>query len=112
VSAERADPDPLFATRWVHVFEEDTAEGAVYRPEGDDIPLSRRPRERLQLGRDGSARFFVGGPDDRLVEQPASWREEGGALVIRAGAAGNELRVVKRSPRRLVVRIRRAEPAG
>ena len=25
--------DLLFATRWVHVFEEDTPNGAVYRPE-------------------------------------------------------------------------------
>jgi len=97
----------LFATQWVHVFEEDTAEGAVYRAEDDDIPLSRRPRERLELGRDGSARLFVPGPDDRLAEQAATWSDEGGSLVVRAREGGAEIRIVERSPKRLVVQIGR-----
>jgi hypothetical protein len=88
----------------VHVFEEDTAEGAVYRPEDGDIPLSRRPRERFELDSDGSARLFVQGPDDRYVEQKATWREEGGAMVIRARQGGTELRIVERSPTKLVVK--------
>jgi hypothetical protein len=88
----------------VHVFEEDTAEGAVYRPEDGDIPLSRRPRERFELDSDGSARLFVQGPDDRYVEQKATWREEGGAMVIRARQGGTELRIIERSPTKLVVK--------
>ena len=51
MAARKASGDRLFTTRWVHVFEEDTAEGAVYRPEDDQIPLSRRPRERLEYSR-------------------------------------------------------------
>jgi hypothetical protein len=35
--------------------------------------LSRRPRERLVLKADGSARVLLPGPDDRLVERPARW---------------------------------------
>ena len=96
----------------MHVFEEDTPAGAVYRLEDDTIPLSRRPRERLELGRDGSASFFVPGPDDRLVERPATWRDEDGALVVRAREGGIELHIVERSPTRLVVQLRRAGPAG
>jgi hypothetical protein len=88
----------------VHVFEEDTAEGAVYRAEDDRIPLSRRPRARLELKRDGEARLFVAGPDDRLVEQSGSWRDEGGTVVIRSEEGGTELRIIDRSPTRLVVR--------
>jgi len=95
----------------VHVFEEDTAEGAVYRPEDGDIPLSRRPRERLELDPDGQARLFVQGPDDRYVAQPATWRDEGGTLVIRARKRGHVLRIVERSPTRLVVQIPRKESA-
>ena len=95
--------DGLFGTTWVHVFEEDNAEGAVYRPEDGDIPLSRRPRERIQLRPDGSARISVQGADDRYVEQPATWKEEGGAIVIRQGAAPS-LRVVSQTAARLVVR--------
>ena len=94
----------LFATGWVHAFEEDTAEGAVYRPRGSKLPLSRRPRERLELDADGSARIFVQGPDDRYVEQPARWHDEDGAVVIRAREGGATLRIVDRSPERLVVK--------
>ena len=94
----------LFGTTWVHMFEEDTAEGAVYRPEDDDVPLSRRPRERIQLQPDGSARISVPGPDDRYVEQSATWSEEKGALVIRKRAGAPPLRLVSQSPSRLIVR--------
>ena len=92
----------LFATRWVHIFEEDTPEGAVYKPEDSDIPLSRRPREQLALRPDGSATLLMAGPDDRLVDQPASWREEAGTITIR-NRDGTELRIVDQSPDRIVV---------
>ena len=97
--------DRLFAEMWVHVFEEDTAQGAVYRPEDSDIPLSRRPRERLELAKDGSAKTFTAGPDDRPVAQPATWREEEGVVVIRKHD-GAELRIVDRAPGRLVIQVR------
>jgi hypothetical protein len=99
--------DPLFRTRWVHVFEEDTADGEVYRPETEDVPLSRRPRRRLLLSPDGTARVLVAGPDDRTVELPARWVAEGepapeGASRS-AGRAGTVIRIRERSPARLVV---------
>jgi hypothetical protein len=99
--------DRLFATGWVHAFEQDTAEGAVYRPRGTKLPLSRRPRERLELDPDGSARIFVQGPDDRYVEQPARWQDEDGTLVVRARVGGAELRIVERSAERLIVKVGR-----
>lgn len=102
---KRQARDRLFTTRWVHVFEEDTAAGAVYRPEDGAIPLSRRPRERIELDADGSARLFVPGPDDRLTEQAGAWRDEEGALVVRARDGGIEVRIIERSPERLVVRM-------
>jgi len=86
------DDQRVTDTRWVHVFEEDTAEGAVYRPDGPDIPLSRRPREQLVLGADGKATLYTAGPDDRLVARPAA-------------KAGAEVQIISRSPDRLVVRI-------
>ena len=93
----------LFGTTWVHVFEEDTDEGAVYRPEDDDIPLSRRARERIRLKPDGSASVLVPGADDRHVEQPATWREEGDALVIQRSKGAPPLRVLSHSPSRLIL---------
>ena len=101
-----AKADPIFATTWVHVFEEDDAEGAVYRAEDDAaIPLSRRSRERLRLNPDGSARISVQGPDDRYIERPADWQEEGGALVIRERSGASRFRIVERSSGRLIIRL-------
>jgi len=103
MAGKRAQSGQLFATTWVHVFEEDTAEGAVYRPEDDDIPLSRRPRERLQLDPDGSARLLTAGADDRFVAQPATWTEEEGGMILRQPAGASKLRIVQQSPSQLLV---------
>ena len=75
--SDRPKPgDRLFTTRWVHLFEQDSPEGEVYAPEDGPIPLSRRPRERLELKPDGSAVVFGPGADDRPTPQPARWTED------------------------------------
>jgi hypothetical protein len=105
------EDDRLFTTRWVHVFEEDTSEGAVYRPENDNIPLSRRPRERLELSADGTAKIITQGPDDRLIEKPATWtsggsgtREAAASSSSSSSASSADVVIVKESPSRLIVR--------
>lgn len=103
------DDDTLFATRWVHAFEEDTEDAEVYRPDSGEVPLSRRPRRFFSLARDGTARVLAPGPDDRPVETPACWTREGSELVIRpAGAAlakaAAAIRVRVRSGSRLEVK--------
>jgi hypothetical protein len=110
VTKKRATKDPIFARRWVHLFEEDTPDGQVYRPEDDTVPLSRRPRERFELDPDGAARLYVAGPDDRFLEQSATWTHERGVVVIRSGKSGTELRVVDRSAKRLLVQVRTGPP--
>ncbi|MGI9086327.1 MAG: hypothetical protein ACR2HH_01080 [Chthoniobacterales bacterium] len=102
--AKSAPNESLFKRVWVHVHEEDSTEGQVYRPEEDDIPLSRRPRERIQLRPDGSASFSVPGPDDGYVEKPASWTNEEEGLVIRTRGGEQELRLVRQEPSRLIIR--------
>lgn len=95
-------PAWLLRTRWVHVFEEDTATAAVYRPEESDIPLSRRPRTAIEFGRDGTARVSTGGPDDRSVAAPARWRVTAGVITIdRPGVPA--LRVTSWAEDRLLV---------
>lgn len=74
--------DALFATTWVHAFEEDGPEGAAYRPEGARGRLSRRPRERLSFSPGGKAQIVVGGPDDRQHELEARWREHAGEITV------------------------------
>jgi len=83
------------------VFEEDTDEGAVYRPEDADIPPSRRPREQLVLDEDGRATLFSAGPDDRLVGRPLTWAAAGAKSTDKAA----DIRIVQRAPDRLVVKI-------
>jgi hypothetical protein len=101
---ERGEPEWLFSARWVHAFEEDTEKGSVYRPETARIPLSRRPRERLELRRDGSASVFLPGADDRMIEQRAKWTLEDGEIVVRVGAG--EMRITASSKTRLLVQTR------
>jgi hypothetical protein len=75
-------PRGLFDARWVHVFEEDGPEGQVYRPETGKVPLSRRPRRRVSFSPDGSACVTVAGPDDRLHEVEAHWKEKDGEVTV------------------------------
>jgi hypothetical protein len=97
-------PTPrLFSTDWVHAYEEDTAAGAVYRPSGSALPLSRRPREHLKLAADGTATVTTPGADDRGAAEPARWHDEDGTLVVRARSGGVTLRIVEQSADRLIV---------
>jgi hypothetical protein len=75
-------PRALFAGTFVHAFEEDGPEGAVYRPEGDGVARSRRPRERLSFAEDGSVRLMTGAPDDRLRESVGRWAESSGEITV------------------------------
>lgn len=104
--AMAADDESLFDTEWVHVFERDSSDGLVFVPADADIPLSRRPRERLVLRRDGTAELLDPGPDDRLVSRPATWREDGGEVVVRARGAERVLTIVTQAPECLVIRRR------
>ena len=102
MTAKRRSGD-LFSTRWVHVFEEDTPEGAVYRPDDEHVPLSRKPRGWLEFHEDGSAKIFAPGPDDRPVERATTWQDAGHAGRTR-GAKPAELEIVARSASRVVVK--------
>jgi hypothetical protein len=90
---------------WVHVFEEDSAAGAVFKPENADIPLSRRPRERVEFKSGGAATIWKSGPDDRPAPIAARWTEEGDGLVVSDSGGTVRLRVVEQSPDRLLVKL-------
>jgi len=96
--------DRLFTTRWVHLHEQDSAAGEVYVPEDGPVPLSRRPRQRLELQPDGAATVYHGGPDDRPTPTAARWSREDDHLVVRTETGNATLRIVERSPSRLVIR--------
>jgi len=84
----------LFEATWVHAFEEDTPDAAVYRPDTADLARSRRPRQRLTLRPDGSARLVVAAPDDRLQEIEARWTEEAGEITVTPDAAAGSVKTL------------------
>ena len=90
---------------WVHVFEEDTAAGAVFKPEDADIPLSRRPREQIEFRSGGAATLWASGADDRPAPISARWTQEDDGLVVRDGDGTVRLRVLEQSADRLLVRL-------
>jgi hypothetical protein len=100
-------PDPLLGTRWVHVFEEDTAAGEVYRPDSAQIPLSRRPRRALELGADGGARVWSADAGDRPQAVDGHWRESDGVITVSVPAAHGgtalQLRVLQHGGGRLLI---------
>lgn len=109
MARKRTSANKLLRRRWVHCFEEDTDRGAVFRPDSQEVPLSRRPREVLELKTDGVARVASMGPDDRLVEQTATWRQEGSDIVIHAAAASGRgprtYRIMQDSADRIIVQM-------
>src|SRR5215475_10573287 len=105
--AEKKLSPGLLHQRWIHSFEEDSADAQVYRPQSWDFPLSRRPRDAFELRADGTAHLFLPGAADRPEAADASWTEEKGELLICAkkGAPGPPtLRVVESSADKLLVR--------
>lgn len=98
----------LFEERWLHSYEEDTAGGQVYRPESWDFPLSRRPREAIELHPDGKARIFLPGAADRPRPVNAAWSDEQGSIVVRApsqsGGAETARRIISAASDKLVIK--------
>jgi hypothetical protein len=75
----------------------------VYAPEDGEVPLSRRPRERIELEADGSATLFMPGPADRPLATAARWEQVGDTLLIRTVDGDRTFRVRQVSPSRWVV---------
>jgi hypothetical protein len=97
----------VFRHRWVHSFEEDSADAQIYRPQSWDFPLSRRPREAFELRADGTAQLFLPGAADRPEAADAMWTEDKGELIIRAPKKGTRgpstLRILQFATDRLLV---------
>lgn len=96
----------IFGIVWIHVFEQDTADGAVFLPEDADIPLSRRPRERFVLRADGSASWFTADAGDRPSAADAQWTIEDADVRLRDDRGRPILRLSDYSdPRRVIAQL-------
>ena len=99
----------LTQIRWVHTDGDDTAQGAVFRDASGDLALSRRPKEYLEFGDDGTVRRLASGADDRAHEvDRTSWRTVDGQVVFRFATADShgrhDYRIVEQSADQLVIR--------
>ena len=94
----------IHGIRWVHAFEDDQAEGEVYRPASATFALSRRPREAFELHRDGSALVFRGAPDDRSMAHEAKWSDTPRGIVVEDKDGAVLYRIVERTPAQVIVR--------
>ncbi|MFI0405792.1 hypothetical protein [Actinomadura sp. 3N508] len=94
---------------WVHAFEEDTPEGAVYHRDDPDHPFppARRPRRRFEFRPDGAYIERRPGRDDRLNEVRGRWEAQGTDRVAVTFPDGDgspfTLTVLSRTPGRLVI---------
>lgn len=66
-------PPPDVTGAWIHAFEEDTGEAAVYRPADHPFRPARRPRRRIEFGADGTFTEHRPGPDDRPRPVRGHW---------------------------------------
>lgn len=84
----------LFEKTWVQALEEASDEGVVFRPQAAELPLSRRPRQRLTFFPDGKATVVVTGPDDRLHDVEARWTENAGEITVEPEPSARSFRTL------------------
>ena len=64
--------------RWVHSWEEDSADIRIYRQADSQLPLSRMPRHVLEFEADQHVVSRVGGPADARIARAGRWHVEAG----------------------------------
>jgi hypothetical protein len=98
------------ARRWVHSFEEDHDDVAVYRPVEYAFPPARG-RDGIEFADDGSYTEWTVGRGDAREPLPGRWETaEARTLAVTTERGGAQLLdVVQLAPDRLEVRRRTAE---
>ena len=92
---------------WTHSYEEDEGDIEVYRPsDGFAFPPSRRGRDTLNFGAEGSMSSSTAGPDDRQQHTSGAVTPlESNRYRFEAGATGaSEIEVVSVEADRLRLR--------
>ncbi len=102
-------PHALVGKRWVHVDGDDTNAGAVYHDAEANVAPSRRPKEYLEFGSDGTVTKLATGADDRAHEvDSARWDRNASNITFKfatADARGAcEYHVVEQNSNRIIVR--------
>jgi len=98
------------ARRWIHSFEEDHGDVAVYRPIEHEFPPARATRDGIEFAADGSFTEWAVGRGDAREPVPGRWQTAEADTVAVSTEGGGEqvLDIVHLASDRLEVR-RRAE---
>jgi len=102
-------PPPGLAKRWIHSFEEDHGDVAVYRPFDYPFPPARG-RDGIEFSDDGSFTEWAVGRGDAREAVPGRWQTaEAATLAVTTDRGGEQvLEVVHLAADRLEVRRRAA----
>jgi len=85
----------LLCKRWLHSYEEDTAEQIVFRPASFNFPPARG-RDGFELRPDQSMMELRIGPTDRIEEVPGKWRlDHGDRLLFYEQSSSNPTRAMQ-----------------
>jgi hypothetical protein len=103
-------PMPDLPGRWMHSFEEDHDDVAVYRPSSYEFPRARG-RDGLEFASDGSFTEWAAGRGDARQPVPGRWRAgDADRLEVSTERSGAQvLEIVHLGPDRLEVRRRAAQ---
>jgi hypothetical protein len=102
-------PPPELEGRWMHSFEEDHGDVAVYRPPEHEFPRARG-RDGIEFHPDGSFTEWVIGRGDARQPVPGHWRAGGADRLEVSTERGGEqvLEILHLDRDRLEVRRRAA----
>jgi hypothetical protein len=98
--------------RWVHERERDSGDVQIYRREDAALPLSRLPRELLEIRDDHTASRLRPGPADARVREDGTWEVgRDGRVVLRweRGADPTALELIEATTSELRFRARSAD---
>lgn len=85
----------LLCNRWLHSYEEDTADQTVFRPASFRFPPARG-RDGFELRPDQSMVELRIGPTDRIEEVPGKWTLDGESrLLFYTQSSPNPARVMQ-----------------
>ena len=103
-------PMPELAGRWMHSFEEDHEDVAVYRPSSHEFPRARG-RDGVEFAPDGSFTEWAVGRGDARTPVPGRWRASGAdQLEVHTERGGDQvLEIMYLGTDRLEIRRRAVE---
>ncbi len=79
---------------WIHSYEEDDGDEAVFRPSSYDFPLTRRPRESFELKAGGKLVKGEATASDSVREAQGKWELEDDKVIFHNESGLNQTKQI------------------